>query len=65
MDSLANPVNTIRGTVVGLRLDRRRRQWPNVKPTVGKCLVFAGSKVGTLRSNMCTDSILLLEISYY
>ena len=39
---LALATNTICCTSVGLKLGQRRRQWTNVKQTLGERLVFAG-----------------------
>ena len=32
--------------IVGSRLGQRRRQWTNIEPTMGECLVFAGLLLG-------------------
>ena len=37
------PANTRRSPDVGTTLGQRRRRWPNVVPTLGKCFVFAGT----------------------
>ena len=36
------PANTRHRPNVDLMLGQRRRRWPNIKPTLGRCLVFAG-----------------------
>ena len=36
------PSNTIHSTNVGLMLGHRLRRWPNIKPTLGECILFAG-----------------------
>ena len=36
------PTNAIRSPNVGLMLGHRLRRWPNSKPTLGRCIVFAG-----------------------
>ena len=36
------PANTTHRPDVGPMLGRRRRRWPNIGPTSGRCVVFAG-----------------------
>ena len=36
------PANTRHQTNAGLLLAHRLRRWPNIKPTLVRCLVFAG-----------------------
>ena len=38
-----SPASTKHWIDVGLMLGQRRRRWPNIKPTLFQCLVFAGS----------------------
>ena len=33
-------------TNVGLMLDQRLRRWPNIEPTLGRCIVFTGNMGG-------------------
>ena len=36
------PANTTHWNNVGLMLAHRLRRWPNIKPTLFQCVVFAG-----------------------
>ena len=36
------PASTIHRANVGLMLGHRLRRWPNIKPTLAQCIVFAG-----------------------
>ena len=40
--SSALPANTRHRAIVGSMLVHRLRRWPNIKPTMAQCLVFAG-----------------------
>ena len=39
------PANTIHRSNVGPMLDHRLRRWSNIGPTLGRCIVFAGTKL--------------------
>ena len=41
--NVMNPANTRHGPNVGSMLGQRRRRWPNIDSTLGRCLVFAGT----------------------
>ena len=41
-DRSSSPVSTINWSNVGLLLGQRLRRWPNNKPTLVQCVVFAG-----------------------
>ena len=38
------PSNTKHWPNAGLMLDQRLRRWPNIKPALGQCFVFAGRR---------------------
>ena len=40
--SADHPANTRHWAIVGSMLVHRLRRWPNIEPTMAKCLVFAG-----------------------
>ena len=50
--------NTRRSPKVGSMLDQRRRRWANIEPTMGKCLMFAGSISSNLDPQDVSSDIL-------
>ena len=40
---------------VGLILDHRLRRWPRIKPTLGRCILLAGTGVVTLWTAMIVN----------
>ena len=41
------PANTRRSPDIGSMLTHRLRRWPNIEPTLGECLEFAGRRILT------------------
>ena len=55
--------NTRHSSNVGLMLDQRLRRWPNDKPTLDECLVFAGCPMDLVGDEEVT-TIHLLSVRY-